>query len=253
MTDQVREPEVLQALRFLQDPRVLNAPRQQKESFLVSKGLSSAEVSQALARADAALPFLSPPPSTSVWSMVATAGAFVAAMGAGAFLYQLWKDQEPPAPQTDLKEAIEELRASLRDMSVSQEVRSKDQLKLLKEIVAQQQPTEILRKPASSIILDVPACYERAEDDLIAELRESAVLPTVLMILQNLIAYPTEDKYRKVNLSNARFKEKIANGVGFDVLRVAGFVKVGDSLNYTNSDLSDAERVLHALESVAGA
>ena len=249
----VREPEVMQALRFLQDPRVLNAPRQQKESFLVSKGLSSAEISQALARADAAQPFLSPPPTTTVWSMVATAGAFIAAMGAGAFLYRMWKDQEPAKPQAEVKEELEELKSMLRDMSASQEVRSKDQFKLLKEIATKHVDTPVTRKPASSIVIDAPACTARSEDELIAELQQSAVFPTVQMILQNLIAYPGDDKYRKVNLANNRFKDKIASGIGLEVLKIAGFSKDGEMLCYPSSDLSDAERILHALDLVVGA
>jgi Pex14 N-terminal domain/PUB domain len=272
MTDSqpAREQEVVQALRFLQDPRVLNAPRQQKESFLVSKGLTQHEISQALARADAALPFLSAPvgPPESLWSMIGTTAAFVAAMGAGAFFYQLWLDHNAQSRQVtrddkELLEQMQELKRAVRDLSAASEYRSKEQLKVVKELVGSQSTLQTTdRKPASSIMMtspdttasvlsEEPKIEDVSEEELIRELKTSQSLPTVQMLLQNLVAYPGDDKYRKINLASDRFKIKIGSGPGLELLKAVGFMHAGDLLTFPRESglISEVERILLALES----
>jgi len=254
----VREQEVVQALRFLNDPRVISSPRQEKETFLVSKGLTQPEIAQALARADAALPFLSPPlpPTEGLWSAVATTAAFLAAMGAGAFLYQLWLNNREPVKQLDPSSELSEVKSAIEELSVKSEIRGNEQTKLLKELVANQVlPVSAERKPASSIFISTPATTTSSPaevvsiEELARELRLTASLPTVQMILQNLVSYPDDDKYRKVNLANDRFKSKISSGPGFELLKQAGFVLTGEILTFSKtSDMAGVEQVLLSLE-----
>jgi PUB domain len=79
-------------------------------------------------------------------------------------------------------------------------------------------------------------------------LKETASFPTVQMLLQNLIAYPDDEKYRKVNLSNERFKTKLATGPGYEVMLKAGFVLNDDCLCFPkDAPLTSAERILQLL------
>lgn len=286
----VRTNEIAQASRFLNDPRIQNTPLEAKENFLRSKGLTDAEIRQAMSQVIfPAQAVALRAEGSSIWGLVGSLGGFVAAMATGAFLYDMWmqKTREEISCSQSVEsppQLVEEILKTLKEMAVRQEQRQAEHARMLKDLttaVAELRTERTMnRKVGGSVILsrsssaqeklqdsdlfDNRVVSAKIEDERIADEVRSPVLerianelkkhpsrPTVIMILQNLVSHFEDERFRRINLSSARFKEKIGQGVPLEVLKAAGFVLENNALCFSKEKKLEAvSDVLKILEEV---
>jgi hypothetical protein len=95
---------------------------------------------------------------------------------------------------------------------------------------------------------DSPAVMNiRSYDEVLNEIRENPCLPTVMLVLQNVVNHPDEERFSRVSLSNRRFREKLATGVGLEFLKFAGFTEDRGCLVFRGNQTT-AEKALSDLE-----
>ena len=242
------------------------------------------EISTALARADAALAFLLPR-DRQKGSLIGFISSVLTAVAAGIYLYRIWqeyqgkKDEEDRAKfekkcDRDISDPAEALKtdliAILRQHSTEQQIRHREQISMLKSVLvalADQkegrrmklaggiqvdsvmiQSGDQVQETAQEQNLSTP--QQPSSSHLISQVRDSNCHPTVCMVIQNILAHPEDDRYRKIQLSNPRFKSKISAGPGLEVLLNAGFVQLGDVLVFEDRNLEKLEKILVELESV---
>ena len=236
----IRDFEVSQAVRFLQDKRVRDAPISQKQTFLKTKGLTDSEVSNAIARADAAAAFTLPDQSGSLTAGIGILGGLISICASAAYLYKLWKDYQNNQSETFCEEKVvkqpenennksSEVVNLLRQVIVNQERIHKEQSTLLKGLTVIVSELSNRKKIAGSICVADALIEKESEplppvsQEMIADVLDSSCLPTLLMVLNNLVQYPDEERYRKISLTNARFKKQLGEGCGFEILKCVGF------------------------------
>jgi len=183
----VREDQVVQAIRFLQDSRTQSASQQEKESFLRQKGLTDGEIAAAISRSTApqsSLPFQEnaiqrpiyvPPPVVEepiLWSAIKSIFGAVGAIAIGVIGYQYYlestsKSEEKQDNRDSLVspwrssspddqvsfERMERLAASVEALKSEQALRHKELILSIRELTSVMKETRG-RKPGGTVVMD---------------------------------------------------------------------------------------------------
>jgi len=226
------DEQVATAVRFLRNPKVATAPLATKRAFLTQKGLSDAQIDEALrqvgaSEADAPPTTPTPLPPAAIAAAPARPdrrwrGWVAAGLGGGAALGALlgggaldgWLSATPPdkgaAAATPAPAAADEAAAlAPADASAPSPAaqRVEESLARLRQ----------LQKPAVST-----AALEAA----LAAPLEAHSLHTFMMIVAQQIKYPADRRYHRINTAcNANFKRLAASAETRGVLAALGFVE----------------------------
>lgn len=188
----LREDLVLQALKFVNDPRTRSATQQEKESFLRQKGLTDTEISSSFSRANPAIvtslqssslndphggtrPLYIPAPVLEepiLWSALKSIFSAVGAMAIGVLGYHLYSEgslKKEPGPQifehanfkgnesfSQPSSFVTEdaLTETIKKLQTDQELRHKELIISIRELSQSLRPKQdCLRKPGGSVVL----------------------------------------------------------------------------------------------------
>ncbi|CAK9039838.1 unnamed protein product, partial [Durusdinium trenchii] len=83
---------------------------------------------------------------------------------------------------------------------------------------------------------EAEAALQRLLRTSASEAEAKRSLQTLSMILQNLLSHPTQEKYKEVSASSARFREtfEASDGAAAELLKLAGFQQEGESFKWLN-------------------
>ena len=189
----LREDRVLQALRFLADPRTRSASQQEKEQFLRQKGITETEIAAAFSRANpstisslqtsplndptaASRPLFIPPPILQepvLWSAIKSIFTAVGAIAIGVLGYHMYLEgnRKKDYDSTECDDAklfhsheknahssclVDEdrLTEAIKKLQTEQELRHKELLLSIRELSsAINSSSDSARKPGGSVVL----------------------------------------------------------------------------------------------------
>ena len=140
----IREDQVVQAVRFLMDPRTSSSSQSDRESFLRQKGLTDAEIAAAISRANPALVQSSshvyvPAPISDepiIWSALKSIFSAIGSVAIGVVGYHMYA-QHPPSEQPTYfpekkNDSYEKLSTAISELASLQELRHKEILMMIK-------------------------------------------------------------------------------------------------------------------------
>ena len=189
----LREDRILQALKFLSDPRTRSASQQDKERFLRQKGLTENEIEASFSRANSAstssqsLSFNDPapafrpvylPPQTVdepiIWAAIKSIFSAVGAMAIGVLGYHQYLDVnrmkenehgtcdnsnnflgEDRCASTSAFITEDQLNEVLKTIKAEQEIKHKELMLSIRELSSSIVPTRLYeRKPGGSVVVE---------------------------------------------------------------------------------------------------
>ena len=224
------------AVRFLRNPKVSAMPLATKRAFLTQKGLSDAQIDEALRQVGASEADAPPPTTPTPLPPAAIAAAparpdrrwrgwVAAGLGGGAALGALlgggaldgWLSAPPPdkgaAAATTAPAAAEAEAAAAAPAPADASAPSPAAQRVEESLARLRQ----LQKPAVST-----AALEAA----LAAPLEAHSLHTFMMIVAQQIKYPADRRYHRINTAcNANFKRLAASAETRGVLAALGFVE----------------------------
>ena len=231
------DEQVATAVRFLRNPKVATAPLATKRAFLTQKGLSDAQIDEALRQVGASEADASPPttptplpPPAAIAAAPARPdrrwrGWVAAGLGGGAALGALlgggaldgWLSAAPPdkgaAAATTAPAAAEAAAPAAAPAPADASAPSPAAQRVEESLARLRQ----LQKPAVST-----AALEAA----LAAPLEAHSLHTFMMIVAQQIKYPADRRYHRINTAcNANFKRLAASAETRGVLAALGFVE----------------------------
>ncbi len=229
------DEQVATAVRFLRNPKVSAMPLATKRTFLTQKGLSDAQIDEALRQVGASEADESPPTTrTPLPAAIAAAparpdrrwrGWVAAGLGGGAALGALlgggaldgWLSAAPPdkgaATATPAPAAAAAAAAAAAPAPADASAPSPAAQRVEESLARLRQ----LQKPAVST-----AALEAA----LAAPLEAHSLHTFMMIVAQQIKYPADRRYHRINTAcNANFKRLAASAETRGVLAALGFVE----------------------------
>jgi len=226
------DEQVATAVRFLRNPKVSAAPLATKRTFLTQKGLSDAQIDEALRQVGASEADATPTPLPPPAAIAAPArpdrrwrGWVAAGLGGGAALGALlgggaldgWLSAAPPdkgaAAATTAPAAAEAAAPAAAPAPADASAPSPSAQRVEESLARLRQ----LQKPAVST-----AALEAA----LAAPLEAHSLHTFMMIVAQQIKYPADRRYHRINTAcNANFKRLAASAETRSVLAALGFVE----------------------------
>lgn len=128
-----------------------------------------------------------------------------------------------------------------------------DSLQTLAKLLQQALAGEAIVLPAVSNAAQAAGrCLERLPREYASKAEASRSLQTLVLILRNLLADPTVQKYRRVNADSARFQGSLgASGAARELLELAGFARSATSFLFPQErGLEEARCVCDQMQEV---